>query len=446
MMRQIKMMLGVALMFVLSAAANATGTADKSNRVLEDDPDYINTNIDENGNRIRGAYLTNPWYSNWSVGLFGGAQTLVSGTKDHNLGLDFNTARLTPSFEIDIAKWFVPVFGIRFGAQGLSLEEDFEHYNAYFANHYAIKRKDGINYYTETYFHGDVMWNFVNSIWGYRANRFYNVVPYAHAGYFRLSHPDDPIFTTERRDRELNFGFGVYNTFRITNALQLAVDLRWGNIAGRFHDESDGGRVNHFTANAGLVYNIEKWYWSRSRGIENQRDAAVADAAASAAAADAAKAAADAAKADADAARKALDDVMKQNQDLQNQVKDAQDSYIKLTPDEFQRRVAEAGLIVYYQINISKLNFSEKHHLDAYVKATLAADPKHVFYLTGSADEGTGNFEINTRLSKERAQGVKDILMKEYNVPEDQVVIKATIISSEHEDGSLDRCVLLENK
>ena len=439
-MKQIKMMLGVALMSMLSVTANAAGAMDNSNYVLEDDVEYINTNIDENGNRIHGAYLTNPWYSNWIISLSGGVQTLVSGTKEYNEGIDFNTARLTPSYEFYIAKWLTPVLAVRFGAQGLSLEENFDkHWNG---NHYIINNVDGVNYYNETYFHGDVMWNFVNTIWGYKANRFYNIVPYAHAGYLRLSDPDEPLFTKNKRDRELNFGFGLYNTFRLTNKFQFIVDLRWGNIAGRFHDVSNGGRVNLFTANAGVAYNIEKWYWSRSRGLENARDAAIADAAASVA--DAANA-----KADADAARKALDDVMKQNQALKNQVKDAQDelsSYVKLTPDEFQRRVAEAGLVVYYQINISKLNFSEKHHLDDYIKATLATDPKHVFYLTGSADEGTGNFETNTRLSKERAEGVKEVLIKEYNVPEDQVVIKATIISSEHEDGSLDRCVLLENK
>lgn len=105
-----------------------------------------------------------------------------------------------------------------------------------------------------------------------------------------------------------------------------------------------------------------------------------------------------------------------------------------------------ADLVLYYEINISKLNFTERHHLDEFVKETLDRDPEHIFYLTGSADKGTGTFEINTRLSRERAFGIREILMNEYKVPEEQIVIKATIISDKHEDGALDRCVLIEKE
>lgn len=465
-MGKLKFML-CSMLALVSVAATA---GVKKDSVYVDDVEYIYTNVDENGKHIRGAYLTNPWYSNWSVALYGGAQTLVSGTNEHNTGIDFGTARITPSFELNISKWLTPVLAVRLGFQGLDLEEKFGPVWVG-QNHYVLKSDGAVNYFSETNIHGDVMWNFVNSIWGYRANRFYNFAPYVTAGYMRLSHPDQPLFTKDYCDREFQFGFGLYNTFRITNAFQLVADLRWGNLAGRYHDPSNGGRVNHFVAQAGIAYNMEKWYWARSRGIEKQRDAAIASA-------DAANASADAANASADEARKALDDAMKQNEDLQNKIKDAQDELAKyetlaqngglggaltpeeieeirnmspdqvkrLSPEEFRQRVNGAELIVYYQINLSKLNFSEKHHLDAYVKETLERDPKHIFFLTGSADEGTGTFEINTRLSKERAEGVKNILINEYKVPEDQVIIKATIISSEHEDGGLDRCVLFENR
>lgn len=57
-----------------------------------------------------------------------------------------------------------------------------------------------------------------------------------------------------------------------------------------------------------------------------------------------------------------------------------------------------------------------------------------------------GNTKINTRLSSQRAENVKKILMDKYNVPASQIVIKSTLISDAHEDGRLDRCVLIENK
>lgn len=163
-----------------------------------------NTNVDERGKRIRGSYLTNPWYSNWSIALMGGAQTLVSGTKEHNTGFDLNTAR--------------------------------------------------------------------NTFWGYRANRFYNIIPYAQFGMIRLCHPDYPLFSTGHRDRDFEIGVGLFNTFRITDALQDVVDLRWGNVDGRYHDVREGERVHHFTAQVGIAYNIEKWYFTRAKFIKEQRD------------------------------------------------------------------------------------------------------------------------------------------------------------------------------
>lgn len=411
----------------------------------ENDFKYITTNVDENGKRMRGTYLTNPWYSNWSIELNAGAQTLISGTDEHNLGFDFGTARLTPSYELSISKWFTPVAGVRLGAQGLTLKEKFA---ANSWNHYPIKSEDGINYYNEFYVHGDFLWNIENTVWGYRSTRFLNVSPYVHVGYLRLSHPDKEFFTNEYRDREFEFGFGVLNTFRITDSFLFDVDLRWGNIAGRFHDSYDGGRVNHFTAMAGIQYNIDIWYWLRSKGMENDLANARNDVANAIADVNAARAAEEQARAAEEAAKRELEQLKQENEDLKkNRPADAQPgSYENLTNDEFSQRVSAAGLIVYYQINLSKLNFSERHHLDDYVKVTLQNDPEHVFYLTGSADKGTGTIEINTRLSHDRAAGIKKILMEEYNVPEDQVVIKATIISDKHKDGSLDRCVLFENE
>lgn len=86
-----------------------------------------------------------------------------------------------------------------------------------------------------------------------------------------------------------------------------------------------------------------------------------------------------------------------------------------------------------------------EHHLDDYLKATLQNDPEHVSYLTGSADKGTGKIEINTRLSHDCAAGIK-IFMEEYNVSEEQVVIKDIIISDMHKGGSLDCCALFGNE
>lgn len=404
----------------------------------EEDLEYINTNIDEDGKRDRGSYLTNPWYSNWAVGIMGGAQTFVSGAKDGSSGFDAGTAIITPSLELDLTKWFTPVFGIRGGFQGFWAEDNYGiPGDLYRYGHYIPKSDENDPdhiYYHETYIHGDVMWNVINSFCGYRANRFYNAIPYAEVGYLRLVHPDDGLFSTERRDREFGFGFGLLNTFRINKRFQALLDLRWNNIAGRYHDVREGTRVHHFTVSAGVAYNIEKWYFARVKGVEEQRDVA---------------------KTEAVAAMVALNEVVAANEELKNQLGDASDKIdeleelveaVEVDKDDFESRAKKAEHIAYYEINISKLNVAESRRMDEYVSKTLESDPNHVFYLTGSADRGTGTYKINTRLSSERANGVRDLLIKKYGLSEEQVVIKAMVISSEHLDGGLDRCVIFENE
>ena len=67
-----------------------------------------------------------------------------------------------------------------------------------------------------------------------------------------------------------------------------------------------------------------------------------------------------------------------------------------------------------------------------------------VFFLTGSADKGTGTEKRNTFLCRSRAYGIRDILINDYNVKAENIVIKATVISDKHLDGAYDRCVIIE--
>ena len=52
--------------------------------------------------------------------------------------------------------------------------------------------------------------------------------------------------------------------------------------------------------------------------------------------------------------------------------------------------------------------------------------------------------ERNIYLSNARANNVKKILMKDFGVKEENIIIKATVVTDKHLDGALDRCVLIE--
>ena len=425
--------------FLALALISGAGAEAYAQTVREEVPAFQtadNMDINEDGSINHGSYLTNPWYDNWTFGIALGAQTQF-GSK----------ISPKPAFAVDAyaIKWFTPVIAARLGYTGFNGHDGFKDGFKYcvqnlgphsYWNEGYDAEKEILNY-TRHQFRFDLMWNATNTFLGYRYNRFWTISPYLSGGYMRLS---QGRWSDPRHDNEMFAGVGLYNTFRITDHINATFDLRSEFYSARYHWK-EGGVVSNLIGLIGISYTIHKWYWDRSAPIEKARDNAAAAAATATAAAAAATAA-------VKAAEDKLADVQAENKTLKDEVENPKTGLIatRQQNDELLRRIAEAELVVYYEIDVDKLNSTEALRLDQYVKDAFEKNPKHVFYLTGSADKGTGNEKINTRLSTDRAGNIKKLLMHKYGVPESQIVIKATIISDKHEDGRLDRCVLLENQ
>lgn len=384
--------------------------------------EYPTSNRDEEGNIVRAGYITNEWHDNWTISLGGGINTLTAKN---------NTMMVSPEFEFNVTKWAMPAMGFRIGVQGFQGKEK---YVPDFRHHSCLPYKDGVVSWDYFYAHADMLWNATNSFLGYKYDRIWSVIPYLHGGYMRLF---DPEAYSENYDNEAVFGAGVLNTIRLTDRLGLTVDLRAGNFSGRFHTFTQGQRATNLTAAVGIALNIPKLGWRRVREIENAGAAA-------AAAREAALASLASAQKDNDALRARNQNLM----DEMNALKKLAAEEVKARPyidDELLRRIAEAPLVIYYDINVDTIRDCEQLHINDYVKSVLDEDSKHVFYITGSADKGTGTESINNRLSNGRVNNVKDYLINTLKVPASQVVIKNAIISDEHADARLDRCVLFEN-
>lgn len=420
--------------------------------------EVVESNKDEKGKFVKGSYLTNQWYDNWAFSVSGGLQTMITGT-------DYSTARITPALDLNVTKWLTPTIAIRGGVLGVSLQENFNPYNR---DHYQVKTNEDrtIAYYQQTYIHGDLLLSLTNFIGGYRMNRFANVAPFAHFGYLRLGHPDYNYFGSEYRDREIGMGLGVNGTFRITDNIVATLDYRNTLISGRFHDASEPEMVHNGAVTVGLSYTIKKWYWTRAQTIERTRDNAVAaqveaeqtlrkveeEKTMLEAKVDVVEKHAAEVEYRAYSAEKAIDMIAAEDPELARRLREYRAERKEMEKmsqdnpsDELLKRVADSDFVVFYDINSDKLPATEQMRLDAFIRQVSLEDPDHIFYITGSADEGTGNLTINTRLSKSRAQNIKKILLK-YGVPEGQIVIKATIVTHEHEDARFDRCVLFEKQ
>ena len=161
---------------------------------------------------------TNRFWSNWFISVGAGPQMLFS---DHDKQMKFGK-RISPALDIAIGKWFTPGIGVRFMYSGLSLDgatqngahSDGTPISGKPWHGYWLTNQD-INFY---HFHLDAMLNFSNLFCGYNEKRIWNCIPYAGLGVIKAT--DSPTHT------DIAANFGILNTFRLSSAWDINLDIR----------------------------------------------------------------------------------------------------------------------------------------------------------------------------------------------------------------------------
>ena len=324
-MKTVKFFLGaIALAAVSMIAAPTVNAKDGGNR-------------DENGKILRGGYITNGFWGNWFVGAGAGL----------NLFYDNDQTATGLALDVNLGKWVTPCVGVRAGFNGLK----------------GMDEKFG-------YIHGDVMWNISNAIGGYKESRFWDFVPYVHAGLLI----DNPV-----AGKEFGAGAGLLNVLRLCKRLDLTLDVR-GTMYRR------QGPAGYVSGNIGLSVNLGKTDWTRASEYHNPADT------------------------DALAAKnKAL-----------------QDENAKLANSQGLENVGPAAF--YFEIGQTKLSEKELEHLDFYINNVLPyVKNKKATVITGSADKKTGTARRNQQLCEKRAQYVKDLLNQKYGIDTADFVFNTNI-------------------
>ena len=75
---------------------------------------------------------------------------------------------------------------------------------------------------------------------------------------------------------------------------------------------------------------------------------------------------------------------------------------------------------IFFRINSTKIRPTETAKV-ADIANYLTENPEAKVVMTGYADKGTGNASINARLAAGRAEAVKNMLVKTYNIPESRI-------------------------
>ena len=108
----------------------------------------------------------------------------------------------------------------------------------------------------------------------------------------------------------------------------------------------------------------------------------------------------------------------------------------------------EAGfvprLVVVFNIGKSNISKREYMNIEAMAKGIKATDK--VFTITGYADKGTGSAEYNMKLSKKRAEAVRDLMVNEFGVPASQLKVdyKGGVGNMFYDDAKLSRVAIVE--
>lgn len=401
-MKTVKFFFGVLALVAVSMIASPAVNAQE------------NGNRDENGKVVRGPYLTNKFGDNWFVSVAGGV----------NLFADLDQTEAIPAFALDVnvGKWITPSVGVRLGYAGVKgaawAQEPSWLGSSLCSTNCAYKQN-----FNSTYIHADVMWNVSNAWGGYKETRFWNFIPYAHAGVMRFG------VKGLGGDEEFAAGLGLLNALRLTNRLDLTLDLRTALVNARIHGGQ--GVACLFTPTIGLSVDLGKYNWVRASNWHNPVDA---DAISAAEASAAALAAANAALA---ADKKGLED---ENAKLAAKNKALADENAKLAQNQGLENVGPAAF--YFEIGQTKLSTKELEHLDYYMNNVLPyVKGKKATVITGSADKKTGTTRRNQQLCDKRAAYLKNLLAEKYGVNTDDFVVNTNI--SAEGNPELQRAVVI---
>ena len=369
-------------------------------------------NAQENGNRdmdgkiVRGPYETNRFGDNWFIGVGGGINVFWHEGYD---------VKISPSIDANFGKWFTPAVGMRIGYQGISAQAWSPEPGVLGSTLDAEKNKY-LQKFGYMYIHGDFLWNISNGIGGYKETRFWNFVPYLHAGFFRSYGLKDVNF----HDNEFAAGAGLLHLLRLSDRVDIIIDMRATVVNGRVIDNVDPAVLP--TVTAGLAVDLGWPNFVRTSTILEAVEIANLE---KTAILEGAIAALEIANASLEEQGQKLSKANKKLTQENAQLKEMNQKEI----NEFFEDMSPAT--IYFNIGQATLSEKEMQHLDFLARNIIAkADQETDILITvmGSADGNTGSMGRNQHLSEARGKYVFDILTTKYNISPERLTVKTEVV------------------
>ena len=335
--------------------------------------------------------ITNPFWSNWFFSIGGGAEATFG---DNDSAGSFGK-RISPTLNVSVGKWFTPGLGLRLQYSGLQARGFTYDAGADYVK--GTQLKDG--YYKQRFdymnLHGDVMFNLNALFGGYNQHRVYEIIPYVGAGFTHN-------YSKPHREA-LSVNAGIINKFRISNAIDINLELSAMGVEDKFDGEvgGDHGYDGVLSATVGLTYRFP------ARGFRRPMPQLIS-------------------QIELAAMQDKLAAMGAQNAQLKNALIQAQNQpgaevtetdVIVPDPDIAPRTV-------FFTIGSAELSPREIMNL-SYLAEQMKQFPNATYTVNGYADSATGTPAFNKELSLKRAQAVKDALVKNYGIAADRLNIEA---------------------
>ena len=324
--------------------------------------------------------------------------------------------RLSLGADLYIGKWFIPYVGARLGASYQTLKGAAQNWENFGPAPHAINvsagwprefREHGLYYQQFDAFHvyGDLLFNVSNIFEGVNENRFWNLTPFIGIGYARSV---DPAYRDDVPGREVSFNLGLLNSLRVGSSVDLTFDIRTAIVNESFkvgkniHPEIDrlniGGRPFDaiFSLNVGVAF----------RFGGNMQPL-----------------------------------VSYQHEPVRPVQPPGNAPYVERVTE--WKDVA-ADVLILFRINESVLLRDARVQL-GFLARLMHEYPEGTYTITGYADEGTGNADLNYRLSRARAEKVKECLVGEFGISAHRLQTAAAggIENRYYNDPALSRSVVI---
>lgn len=337
--------------------------------------------------------MLNRTQDNWFITAEGGANVYIARYGQLRKFGD----RIAPQAGLYVGKWFSPVFGGRFGASWMQMKGVADHSSFHAVVPGTVK--DGRDTYYKQKFSEvgpqfDLMVNLTNWWCGYRPGRVYNAIFYVGAGGYISFEKNTKKDSWERYNNTvLDVRAGLLQNFRISEQMQIGLDLRWGAMSRTFNSAYANPIGMPVSANLSLTYNFKQREWVAPivpvfPEPEN-----------------------------CDALRARLAAADARIADLEAQLKECLARPTQTIVE------APAGPIatIYFPIGVSRLSAESTRVVKA-IANVMTQNPDKKYVLTGWADNYTGTDNINIRLRKNRAENVQKVLVRN-GVPTSQVEV-----------------------